>query len=213
METRFGGVFRVILPNGIEPPKVNPVKELITYSEAGFSVPVVFETIKLSAEFAIQSKDEAQDLREKVNALFAVPNLSDDDKQNYPKIEEMWQLLKPMKEEFFAQIWKRVEGEDFDYSGCELVEENGDQKMKKQNEKHGFMREGSGYVSFKNGAGHGLTVEIWSDEIRIYIYKNDQELFYLEFDKTGKITFRDDETAVYQFADIIPETFLKNWMH
>ena len=74
METRFGGVFRVILPNGIEPPKVNPVKELITYSEAGFSVPVVFETIKLSAEFAIQSKDEAQELREKVNALFAVPN-------------------------------------------------------------------------------------------------------------------------------------------
>ena len=56
METRFGGVFRVILPNGIQQPKVNPVKELITYSEAGFSVPVVFESIKLSAEFAIQWK-------------------------------------------------------------------------------------------------------------------------------------------------------------
>ena len=129
METRFGGVFRVILPDGIQQPKVNPVKELITYtySEAGFSVPVVFESIKLSAEFAIQ-KDEAQVLREKVNALFAVPNLDSDDGED-EEHEEMWKLLKPMTVEFFAQFWKRVEGEDFDYSGCELDGE----KMEKQN--------------------------------------------------------------------------------
>ena len=104
METRFGGVFRVILPNGIQQPKVNPVKELINYSEAGFSVPVVFESIKLSAEFAIQWKDEAQELRERLNDLFAVPNTTDQ------KEKIMWKMLKPMKVEFFEQIWKRVEG-------------------------------------------------------------------------------------------------------
>ena len=91
-----------------------------------------------------------------------------------------------MTEEFFAQIWKRVEGEDFDYSGCELVEENGKKRMKKQNKWHGFMRVGSWYRSYKNGALHGLEVGIYSDKIRIWINKNGQWIFNLEFDKAGK---------------------------
>ena len=82
-------------------------------------------------------------LRERVNALFAVPNTEDEGQK------QMWQLLKPLTAEVFEEYWQRVEGAEFDYSGCELVGDG----MVKQNQGYGFMREyGSSYGSYKNNS-------------------------------------------------------------
>ena len=137
-------------------------------------------------------------LPKKVNALFAVPNTEDQGEK------QMWQLLKPLKVDVFEKYWQRVEGEQFDYSQCELV---GD-RMYKQDQWHGFGRDGRIYESVKNNSWHGLWVFINSNNINIEIYKNGSRIFDLDIDKSGNETKRNDKHN--QFADITREAFFKN---
>ena len=62
-----------------------------------FKMPAIFEKITLSAENWIHSDSSNQELREKLNALFAVPNTEEQERI------EMWQMLKPLKLELFEK--------------------------------------------------------------------------------------------------------------
>ena len=94
----------------------------------------------------------------------------------------MWQLLKPLKVDVFEKYWQRVEGEEFNYSQCELV----GTEMHKQNQRYGFRRCGASYYSYKNDSKHGLWVSITSNFIFIQIWKNGSQIFGLTIDRSGK---------------------------